>query len=109
LATVTSVRPISRFGVLDLQNDGVVKRFVEKPQSDSWINVGFFVFDRRVFDYIDDDDACVLEREPLERLAAEGQMVAYRHEGFFFAMDTYREYESLNRTWDSGQAPWKVW
>ena len=109
LATVTSVRPISRFGVLDLQDDGVVKRFVEKPQSESWINVGFFVFDRRVFDYIDDDDARVLEREPLERLAAEGQMVAYRHEGFFFAMDTYREYESLNRMWDSGQAPWKVW
>ena len=109
LATVTSVRPISRFGVLDLQSDGVVKRFAEKPQSEGWINVGFFVFHRRVFDYIDDDDDCVLEREPLERLAAEGQMVAYRHEGFFFAMDTYREYEALNRMWDSGQAPWKVW
>jgi glucose-1-phosphate cytidylyltransferase len=109
LATVTSVRPIMRFGMLDLQGDGLVKRFAEKPRSESWINVGFFVFDRRFFDYLDGDDSCVMEREPLEQLAAEHQMVAYRHEGFFFAMDTYREYEALNRMWDSGQAPWKVW
>jgi glucose-1-phosphate cytidylyltransferase len=109
LATVTSVQPLSRYGVLDLQSDGMVKRFVEKPRSQSWINVGFFVFSRRIFDYIEGGDACILEREPLERLAAEGQMIAYRHEGFFYAMDTYREYESLNRMWDSGQAPWKIW
>jgi glucose-1-phosphate cytidylyltransferase len=109
LATVTSVRPLSRFGVLDVTPDGYVKRFAEKPQAEGWINAGFFVFNRRVFDYLEGDDSCVMEREPLERLAAEGQMVAYRHEGFFFAMDTYREYEALNRMWDTGQAPWKVW
>jgi glucose-1-phosphate cytidylyltransferase len=109
LATVTSVRPLSRFGVLDLDQDGSVKRFAEKPKAEGWINVGYFVFNRRVFDYLDADESCVMEREPLERLAAEGQMVAYRHDGFFFAMDTYREYEALNRMWDSGQAPWKVW
>jgi glucose-1-phosphate cytidylyltransferase len=109
LATVTSVRPISRFGVLDVQSDGLVKRFAEKPQAEGWINAGFFVFERRVFDYFEGGDACVMEHEPLERLAADGQMVAYRHEGFFFAMDTYREYEALNKMWDSGRAPWKVW
>ena len=109
LATVTSVRPVSRFGVLDVQNDGLVKRFAEKPQAEGWINAGFFVFQRRVFDYFDGGDACIMEHEPLERLAADNQMVAYRHDGFFFAMDTYREYEALNKLWDSGRAPWKVW
>lgn len=109
LATVTSVRPVSRFGTLDLGDDGLVKRFAEKPQAEGWINAGYFVFNRRVFDYVSDDVNCVLEREPLERLAADRQMVAYRHEGFFFAMDTFREYEMLNKMWNSGQAPWKVW
>lgn len=108
LATVTSIRPVSRFGVLDVQSDGLVKRFAEKPQAEGWVNAGFFVFHRRVFDYFD-GDACIMEQEPLERLAADNQMVAYRHEGFFYAMDTYREYEALNKMWDSGRAPWKVW
>jgi glucose-1-phosphate cytidylyltransferase len=109
LATVSSVRPVSRFGSLDLADDGLVKRFAEKPRAEGWINAGFFVFNRRVFDYIDGDVHCVLEQEPLERLAADRQMVAFRHEGFFFAMDTYREYEALNKIWNSGNAPWKVW
>ena len=88
LATVTTVRPISRFGVLDIQGDGLVKQFAEKPQSEGWINAGYFVFHRRVFDYLKSDAGCIMEHEPLERLAADGQMVAFRHEGFFFAMDT---------------------
>ena len=92
---MTTVRPVSRFGMLDLDADGRVKRFAEKPQAEGWINAGYFVFHRRVFDYLDGGDACIMEHEPLERLAADGQMVAYRHEGFFFAMDTYREYEAL--------------
>ena len=108
LATITSVRPISRFGVLELDGNGYVTRFAEKPQSEGWINAGFFVFDRAVFRYFG-DDSCVMEHEPLERLAADGQLVAYRHEGFFTAMDTYREYEALNRIWESGSAPWKTW
>jgi glucose-1-phosphate cytidylyltransferase len=108
LATLTTVRPISRFGVLDLTADGSVAGFAEKPRSDAWINAGYFVFNRRVFDYLQGDD-CVLEREPLERLAQEGQLMAYRHEGFFYAMDTYREYQALNEIWASGNAPWKVW
>ncbi len=108
LATVTAVAPISRFGILELGGDGRVNKFAEKPRTDGWANAGFFVFDRRVLDYLGGDD-CVLEREPMERLAAEGQLVAYRHEGFFFAMDTFREYKLLNDLWDTGAAPWKVW
>jgi glucose-1-phosphate cytidylyltransferase len=108
LATVTAVRPPSRFGILDVDAAGRVERFAEKPQLDGWASAGFFVFDRRVLDQLGGDD-CVLEREPLERLAAAGELMVYPHEGFFFAMDTYREYKVLNELWDSGQAPWKVW
>ena len=108
-ATLTTVRPMSRYGVLGLDRRGAVARFNEKPQLDSWINAGFFVFHRSVFDYLDGGDECILERQPLERLAAEGQLMAYRHEGFFYAMDTYREFQYLNDLWNSGQAPWKVW
>ncbi|TWT52515.1 Glucose-1-phosphate cytidylyltransferase [Rubripirellula amarantea] len=108
LATISTTRPMSRFGELDLRTDGMVNRFVEKPQSDSWSSCGFFVLDRRVLDLIDGDD-CIFEREPLERLAKENELVAYRHDGFFFAMDTYREYQHLNELWSSGDAPWKVW
>jgi glucose-1-phosphate cytidylyltransferase len=108
LATITSVRPTSRFGILDLSDEGRVDGFVEKPQLDGWANAGFLVFNRRIFDYLTDDD-CILEREPLERLAREGQLMGYRHEGFFYAMDTYREYLHLNDLWATGKAPWKIW
>lgn len=109
LATVTSVRPVSRFGVLELDDNALVRRFAEKPAGDGWVNAGFFVFERGVLDYLDGGDECVLEREPLERLAADGQIVAYRHPGQFHAMDTYREYLALNELWATGQAPWKIW
>jgi glucose-1-phosphate cytidylyltransferase len=108
LATLTAVRPPARYGIVDLDEESRVVRFREKPASESWISGGFFVFDRRVFDLLGGDN-CVLEREPLERLAREGQLMAYRHDGFFFAMDTYREYRMLNDMWDSGNAPWRVW
>src|SRR5262245_56192828 len=108
IATITTMRPSSRFGVVEIGNNGFVSRFVEKPQLDGWANCGFFVFHRRLLDYLDDDD-CILEREPMERLAANGQLAAFRHEGFYFAMDSYREYLELNELWDSGAAPWKVW
>jgi len=108
LATVTSVRPYSRFGIMDVASEGGVLRFAEKPKTDGWASVGFFVFQRGFLDYLT-DDGCVLEREPMERLAADGQLMAFRHDGFFFAMDTYREYKYLNDLWSSGQAPWKVW
>lgn len=108
LATVTTVRPISRFGMIEINDKSLVSSFVEKPQVDGWINAGYFVFNRKVLDYLDGDD-CILEREPLERLASAGELAAYQHEGFFFAMDTYREYKYLNELWTNNQAPWKVW
>jgi glucose-1-phosphate cytidylyltransferase len=108
LATVTGVRPASRFGVIEVASDDHAIRFAEKPRADGWINSGFFVFNRRVLDYLTSDE-CILEREPLERLAGEGELMVFRHDGFFFAMDTYREYKALNDLWNSGEAPWKVW
>ena len=107
LATITAIRPLSRFGVMDLSQDGQVKHFREKPQTDDFVNAGFFVFEPEVLDYLDDE--CVLEQTPLERLAREGQLMAYKHEGYWQPMDTYREFTMLNEMWDSGSAPWKVW
>ncbi len=108
LATVTAVRPPARFGGLRLDDDGVVE-FSEKPQTEEgWINGGFFVFEPGVLDYMTGDDSC-LEREPLEKLAASGQLMAYRHCGFWQPMDTLREKELLETLWASGQAPWKTW
>jgi glucose-1-phosphate cytidylyltransferase len=106
LATLTATRPPSRYGILDLHENGQIGQFREKVQTD-WINGGFFVFNRRVFDYLDPD--CVLEQEPLEQLAVDNQLIGFRHEGFWIGMDTYREYEMLNQMWDAGDAPWKVW
>jgi len=108
LATVTTVAPISRFGIMELAEHDRVLRFTEKPKSEGWLSAGYFVFDRRIFEYLSGDD-CILEREPMERLAAEGQLMAYRHDGFFYAMDTFREYQHLNELWSTGAAPWKVW
>jgi glucose-1-phosphate cytidylyltransferase len=108
IATVTSVPPISRFGVLEANAQGKVERFAEKPQANGLISAGFFVLNRRIFDYLT-GPGCILEREPLERLAHDGQLMAYRHDGFFFAMDTFREYQYLNELWNSEKTPWKVW
>ena len=107
IATMTAVRPVSRFGVLDLMNDGSVKSFQEKPQTEGWINAGYFVFGPQIFDYLLENS--ILEKEPLTQLADEGQLVAFKHEGFFQPMDTYREMSMLNELWDSNEAPWKVW
>ena len=84
------------------------RSFKEKAKTSGRASAGFFVLDRRVFDYLGGDD-CIFEKEPLERLADEGQLMAYQHDGFFYAMDTYREYEYLNQLWSANQAPWKVW
>jgi glucose-1-phosphate cytidylyltransferase len=108
LATVTTFRPLSRFGILNIDSGNQVQNFIEKPKSDAWASAGFFVFERKIFDYLDGDQ-CILEREPLERLAHDGQLMSYQHDGFFYAMDTFREYQLLNDLWKSGEAPWKVW
>jgi glucose-1-phosphate cytidylyltransferase len=108
LATLTAVRPPARFGHIELDGD-VVAEFSEKPQArEGWINGAFFVLEREVLDYIDGDDT-EWEKEPLERLSADGQLMAYRHDGFWQCMDTLRERKLLEQLWDSGDAPWKVW
>ena len=108
LATVTGVHPPSRFGELVL--DGTeVTRFAEKPAGETMISGGFFVFDRAVLDRISPDPSCVLEREPLEGLAADGELRVYRHDGFWQCADTMRDVEHLRVLWDRGDAPWRVW
>jgi glucose-1-phosphate cytidylyltransferase len=107
LATMTAVQPSSRFGVLDLEADGSIAQFKEKPKVDGWINIGYFIFEPEVFEYMG-DDTTVLEQEPLHRLAEEGQIAAYKHTGFWQPMDTQRESQMLNELWAAG-APWKIW
>jgi len=104
LGTVTVVRPHLQWGVAEIGDDHKVEGFVEKPRSERWINGGFFCFEPGALDYIGDDS--VLEREPLERLAAAGELAAYRHEGFWDCMDTYKDAVELNDLWSSGEAPW---
>jgi glucose-1-phosphate cytidylyltransferase len=105
-ATVTVVRPHLQWGVAELDGERVAG-FAEKPRSEHWINGGFFCFGRSVFEHLDADS--VLEREPLQELAAAGQLRAYRHEGFWDCMDTYKDAVTLNDLWASGDAPWRVW
>lgn len=107
LATMTTVQPLSRFGVVELDGDGSVAHFKEKPQVEGWINIGFFIFEAGVFDYLTED--VPLEEAPLHGLAADGQIAAHQHRGFWQPMDTFRESQMLNEMWDSGSAPWKVW
>jgi glucose-1-phosphate cytidylyltransferase len=107
LATMTVVRPHLQWGVADLADDGRVAGFTEKPRSEHWINGGFLCFEPEALDYIDEES--VLERDPLGQLAADGQLHAYRHEGFWDCMDTYKDAVVLNDLWASGEAPWRVW
>lgn len=109
LATVSSIQPAGRFGALDLDAGNLIHGFKEKPKGDgAWINGGFFVMQPEVFSYID-GDTTVLEREPLERLANDGQLVAYKHTGFWQPMDSMRDKNQLEELWKTGAAPWKVW
>lgn len=109
LATVTSTQPGGRFGSLDLGQDNRVNGFQEKPQGDgAWINAGFFIFEPKVFEYIAGDNT-VLEKEPLENLAKDGDLMAYKHTGFWQPMDTLRDKKHLEELWKSGEALWKVW
>jgi glucose-1-phosphate cytidylyltransferase len=107
LATMTVVRPELQFGVAELNGDGTVLGFVEKPRSERWVNGGFFCFDRAVLELLDDES--VLEREPLARLAAQGDLRAFRHQGFWDCLDTYKDAILLNDLWQAGRAPWKLW
>lgn len=110
LVTITAVHPIGRFGELAFGSNGRVQQFNEKPQAEGgWINGGFFVLSRKVFDYLPAEDNVALEQAPLKRMTAAGKVMAYHHHGFWQPMDTYMEYTLLNRLWTEGKAPWKVW
>lgn len=109
LATMTAIKPDSRFGVLDLSDNDEVKAFREKSAVDSgYINAGFMVLSPKTLDYIK-DDSIMFEREPMERLAAENQLMCYKHNGFWQCMDTLRDKERLEKLWTENNAPWKVW
>lgn len=109
LATVTSIQPAGRFGALDLDSENLVHGFKEKPKGDgAWINGGFFVLEPEVLNYIA-GDSTILEKEPLEGLAKDEQLVAYKHPGFWQPMDTLRDKNHLDDLWKCGNAPWKVW
>ena len=109
LVTISAYNPGQRFGVLDIDESGSIREFREKTQGDgSMINIGFMVCQPEFIDYIDGDET-VLEKAPLERVAREGQLMAYKHTGFWQCMDTVREKEMLEKMWADGQAPWKVW
>ena len=108
IATLVAVRPPARFGSMIFKENQVLE-FKEKPQTgEGWINGGFFVFESKIFDYLNGDDT-VLEADPLERLASDGQLMAYKHNGFWQCMDTLRDKISLNKIWNEGNAPWKNW
>jgi len=108
IATITAVQPPGRFGVLDIQKNKI-SFFKEKPAGDgNWINGGFFVLEPSVFDYIE-NDSTIWEREPLENLANEGRLSAYKHDGFWYPVDTLRDKNYLQKLWEDGKAPWKLW
>lgn len=110
LATLTAVQPVGRFGALKLDDADRVTSFQEKPIGDgTWINGGFFVLEPRVFDYITEGDQTIWERTPLEKLAAAGELAAYRHRGFWRPMDTLRDKLELEKRWVEGDAAWKTW
>lgn len=108
IATVVAVKPTGRFGAITINGD-LVKKFFEKPKGDgAWINGGFFVLNKKIFNYLSDKN-CIWEKEPLEKIAKDNQLVAYKHEGFWHAMDTLRDRNYLEKLWSSNQVPWKIW
>jgi glucose-1-phosphate cytidylyltransferase len=109
-ATLTSVQPTGKYGALKIEDDGRVSSFLEKPVGDgAWINGGFFVMEPKVFDYLGKRDATILEREPLEQLAADNELAAFKHTGFWKAMDTLKDKNELTNMWTGGKAPWALW
>ena len=110
VCTITAVHPPGRFGEIDLDDAGAVRTFNEKPQVEAgFINGGFMVCNRRLFDYIPADEDVMLETGALRELAREGRLGMYQHDGFWQPMDTFQEFTLLNRLWDEDSAPWKVW
>jgi glucose-1-phosphate cytidylyltransferase len=109
LLTITTVQPMGRYGIVNIDENNDILGFIEKPKDDKvWVNAGFFVCQPEVLDYIESDSQ-MFEAEPMERLAKDGQMKAYKHKGFWHAMDTLRDNKKLNELWQEGEAPWKTW
>jgi glucose-1-phosphate cytidylyltransferase len=108
MVTFTGVRMPSRFGTVSMNERGEVTSWLEKPVLNQFTNCGFFVFEPQIFNYLSEDEGCDLEKAPMERLAREGQLAMYRHEGFWQCMDTLRDYQLLNSIWESGRAPWAI-
>lgn len=110
IVTMTAIQPGGRFGVLEIDEDQNITRFAEKSREDGgWVNAGFMVLEPKVFDYLDEREDLVFEQKPLELLAADRQLTAYKHEGFWRCMDTIRDKQMLENLWNSGYAPWKIW
>jgi glucose-1-phosphate cytidylyltransferase len=108
--TISAVHPAGRFGALNVEADGSIHTFVEKPQVEqAYVNGGYMVCDYKIFNYLTADPAVMFEREPIAKIVADGQLHSYRHEGFWQPMDTYQEMQYLNRLWTENKAPWKVW
>jgi glucose-1-phosphate cytidylyltransferase len=107
IATITVVKPTNRFGEVVIDENETVNEYSEKPQLNTWINGGFFIFEPKIFGYLDSE--CILEREPLKELARIGELKAYRHKSYWQPMDTYRESQELNKLWSDNKAPWKNW
>jgi glucose-1-phosphate cytidylyltransferase len=108
-ATIAGVHPHSKFGLIEADAGGLIKRFTEKPVLYDYVNGGFHVFQKEVFDSMSNDDNCVLEQDVFSRLVAGKKLAMFRHDGFWHAMDTYKDYLELNGMWDEGVRPWKVW
>jgi len=110
VCSISAVHPAGRFGALRIEDDGHIHEFTEKPQyEEAFINGGYMVCEHQMFDYLPLDPAMMLERQPMDHLVRDKQLHAYRHEGFWQPMDTYQETQYLNKLWDAGEAPWKVW
>jgi glucose-1-phosphate cytidylyltransferase len=108
--TVTAIQPEARFGNLHIKNDFRIEKFMEKPKSETgWINGGFFVCSKKIFDYVSTDEECIFEQKPMQDLARDGEMFAYKHNGFWHPMDTLRDNQKLNKLWKENQASWKIW
>ncbi|OGQ46303.1 MAG: glucose-1-phosphate cytidylyltransferase [Deltaproteobacteria bacterium RIFCSPLOWO2_02_FULL_46_8] len=107
MATITCVNPVSQFGVIEIDSDDLITKFSEKPPLTQWINGGFFIFNKGIFDFIREED--VLEKKPFEILAARGEVAAYKLKGFWDCMDTFKDMQLLNRLWEQNEAPWKIW
>ena len=106
-ATLTTVNPLSQFGIIEVDNDGAILKFKEKPLLNQWINGGFFVFNKEIFNYLDENS--VLEKRPFEKLADKRQITAYKFNGFWMCMDTFKDTQTLNELWAKENPPWKIW